>query len=190
MLNEWQMKVLAEAESIDYDAFNTSLQKLLSGLKSSAHARIIRQNYKGTGEQKAKRQIFVRFADGSPMDIWLLKGSVDFEGSAMTPDAKLPKAFSYAGMTPEEAYAKIKKGIIEWYDSGRKGIQYEAKTDPTLSNRARGFISDIKNQNRKSVTEKEIYDYIEKKYYLTGKQAESLFDTITDELFAKNIDIE
>jgi hypothetical protein len=114
MLNEWQMKVLAEAESIDYDAFNTSLQKLLSGLKRDAGAALVRQGYKGTGTKSARRQIFVRFKDENIMTIWLDMGSVFFDGSAMLPKTIVPKRFSYEGMTPEKAYAEIKKTILDW----------------------------------------------------------------------------
>jgi hypothetical protein len=102
---------------MDYDEFNTQLSKLTKKLKKEAGVATIRQNYKGTGSQKPVRQLWVNFKDGSVIDIWLKKGSVQFGGvvanSRKNPDT-VPVGFTTASTTPEVAYEAIKKGLIAW----------------------------------------------------------------------------
>jgi len=99
----------------DFNEFNTALAKLMRGLKRDVGAKIIRQGYRGTGSQKARRQIFVRWPDGTPLDIWLDKGSVQMGGiHNQTPPS--PATFP-AERTPEATYKKM-VGILKAWRSG------------------------------------------------------------------------
>ena len=84
----------------DPNAFNTKLAKLLQGLKRDANALSIRQNYRGTGRQIARRQLWVRYAD-HVVDLWLETRSLEIGGVVGVTGVRI----SYNDRTPEEVYA-------------------------------------------------------------------------------------
>lgn len=100
------------AEDDEDNVFNTALAKLMRGLKRDVGVKIIRQGYKGTGSQKARRQIFVRWPDSTALDIWLMKGSVQM-GGIMNQDPPRPDKFPMEG-TPEATYKKIVTVLKAW----------------------------------------------------------------------------
>jgi hypothetical protein len=100
-------------------AFNTTLAKLLQRLKRDAGAKNISQNYKGTGRQAYRRQLWVHFTSGAVIDLWLDNGYLKFGGVVMNPppgvEARpLIKAISYEGKTPEHVYTEAAKHLKEW----------------------------------------------------------------------------
>ncbi len=99
--------------------FNTKLAKLMQKLKKDAGAKSIAQNYKGTGSQAYRRQLWVHFASGAVIDLWLDKGYLKFGGVVMNgvPGAEgrsLPGGIKYEGKTPEHVYAEAAKHLKEW----------------------------------------------------------------------------
>ena len=60
-----------EAPSLDPKEFNTQLAKLLQKLKKDAGAESLQQNYKGTGSQVHRRQLYTIFKSGAVIDLWL-----------------------------------------------------------------------------------------------------------------------
>lgn len=62
----------AEAAFDTLVAQNAQLAKAFaSGLKKQAGAATVRQNYVGTGRAAFRRQVWVRFRDGSVIDLWV-----------------------------------------------------------------------------------------------------------------------
>lgn len=96
---------------MDFDAFNTALAKLIKSLKKDVGASHVRQGYKGTGAQKHRRQMFVRFADDSATDLWLDSGYLGTVGVVM---GKVPRMrISYEGKTPEQVYQELLQVLRE-----------------------------------------------------------------------------
>ena len=97
------------------DEFNTTLSKLMKGLKKDAGVKSIRQNYKGTGSQKAVRQLWVRFTGGSVIDIWLQHHTISFGGvvaNSVSGNVS-PGNIEKVG-TPQQTYQLIKSALIAW----------------------------------------------------------------------------
>jgi len=105
---------LAE-EEVDHDAYNAALAKLMKGLKHDASVKSMRQEYKGTGSQKARRQLWTRFKNGAVLDIWLDKGSVKFGGVVARPSYPDPRVIKNLPK-PEETYRRIKEILNKWLD--------------------------------------------------------------------------
>lgn len=108
-----------QADVQDKVEFNTKLSKLMKRLKKDAGATSITQNYRGTGSQKAVRQLWVRFKNGAVLDIWLNMGNVMFGGVVARhpehdntyPD---PRQINHADRTPEEVYRLAKDALKKW----------------------------------------------------------------------------
>lgn len=109
-----------QAQPKDFNEFNTKLARLIGkGLKKDAGAATIRQNYKGTGRKKARRQLWVNFKSGATIDIWVDMGFVKLggvvtrrpEGSeTVLSKTKIP----YGNQTPEQVYAEVAKVLKPW----------------------------------------------------------------------------
>lgn len=100
-------------EEVDHNEFNTALSKLMKRLKKDANVKSIRQNYRGTGKQKARRQLWTRFKDGRVLDIWLDMGSVKFGGVVQGPFPD-PRAIKNA-RTPAATYDRMVEILNKWY---------------------------------------------------------------------------
>lgn len=101
---------LTEAE--DPDAFNTALAKLMKRLKKDTGATKIRQNYKGTGGQKHRRQLYADWPNvgfGGGFDFWLETDRVKFGGVQSTSMPDMPHE-----ATPELTYRKMVPIVKAW----------------------------------------------------------------------------
>lgn len=113
------LRVLAE-EEMDPNEYNKALSKLLKRLKRDAGAESIRQNYKGTGKKKYKRQLWVQFKSGAVIDLWLEKdrlglgGVVKRRADPSKAPHPLPKAIKYEGKSPEEVYKEAARLLKRW----------------------------------------------------------------------------
>lgn len=94
--------------------YNTALAKLLRRLKRDLGATAVRQDYRGTGSQKAYRQIFVTFPDFS-IDLWLKENRVGL-GGVLTRLGSLAKG----ERAPEEMYEAIRAALKTALDSVEK----------------------------------------------------------------------
>jgi hypothetical protein len=107
-----------QAEFTDWTEYNTKLAKLMQKLKKDVGAGSIRQGYKGTGSQKARRQLWVRWKNEAVIDIWLDMGYVTFGGIVMNrpPGSDVTisaKKLPYKDK-PEQTYAEIVKILKPW----------------------------------------------------------------------------
>lgn len=103
-------------------AYNTTLAKLFQRLKKDAGAASIAQNYRGTGGQAHRRQLWVRFKSGAVIDLWLEHEGVRFGGVVKNAPAggthALPRGIQYAGKTPEQVYAEAATELRAWANPG------------------------------------------------------------------------
>jgi hypothetical protein len=108
----------------DIDAFNTQLAKLFQRLKKDAGASSIKQNYKGTGEQKFRRQLWCNFKSGAVMDIWFDKNGMRFGGVVRTGGADWigAKGVQYADKTPEQVYAEAMPIVRDWANPKKEDL--------------------------------------------------------------------
>lgn len=112
--------VLPADNNAKYGEFNTKLAKLMQKLKKDAGAKSIAQNYKGTGSQAFRRQLWVHFGSGAVIDLWLDKGYLKFGGVVMNgPPNKedkyhMPNAIPYGDKTPEHVYEEAAKHLKAW----------------------------------------------------------------------------
>ena len=101
---------------------NEGLSKQLKKLKKDLGAKTIKQNYRGTGAKKHRRQFWIRFANHSVIDVFLndndiqLGGVVwiDPRGNRVKPS---PDRIKYEE-TPERTYEKVKTVLKHWVDGG------------------------------------------------------------------------
>lgn len=104
----------------DIHAFNTALAKELKKLKKDAGVATIRQNYKGTGPQKFRRQLWTNFKSGAVIDLWLdsdslgLGGVVNRRANEKEPGHPLPKRIPYGDKTPAEVYREVMPLLKRW----------------------------------------------------------------------------
>jgi hypothetical protein len=97
--------------------FNTKLAKLMQGLKKGADAETIKGNYKGTGKQAFRRQLWVRFKNGAVIDLWLDNGYLKFGGVVARSNSggqTVPAGIIYKGKTPEDVFDLALKAIKAW----------------------------------------------------------------------------
>lgn len=66
-------------------AFNTALAKHMAKLKKDLGVAKVQQNYKGTGKQAHRRQIWVSFEDMNSLDVWLDSGFAKLGGVINAP---------------------------------------------------------------------------------------------------------
>lgn len=62
------------------EAFTGAISKALGQFKKDAGIKSIRQSYKGTGAQRARRQLWITFTDGRVTDLWLGADSYQIGG--------------------------------------------------------------------------------------------------------------
>jgi len=104
---------LQEDDALDPIEFNTQLAKLMQKLKKDAGAASIKGGYKGTGGQKHRRQVWVKWADGPTIDIFLADDYVQL-GGVIGPQIRVKKQ-----ATPEDTYQKVVlAGIRAWMKAG------------------------------------------------------------------------
>lgn len=94
----------------DVVAFNAALAKMMGKLKKALGAQHVNMGYKGTGSKSYKRQIFMRLADGTAVDVWLDYGFAQIGGVMALPGAdKSP--IEYQGKTPSDVYDELLKRL-------------------------------------------------------------------------------
>jgi len=105
-------EALSDEASIAYTA---TLAKLLQRLKKDAGALMVSQNYRGTGSKAYRRQLWVRFASGAVVDLWLERTGVRLGGVVLRSGlTKLPGVIPYDGRSPEEVYAQLAPLLRDW----------------------------------------------------------------------------
>ncbi len=116
--------------------FNTPLSKLMQGLKKHAGAKSVTQNYKGTGSQSYRRQLWVSFVDGSCIDVWLNESSAQL-GGVVTRNSNAAHApletrhVSYEGRTPEQVYKEVSRILAAWV-SATCQLHEDCKAHPSI----------------------------------------------------------
>ena len=108
-------------------------------MKKDAGAETIRQNYRGTGSQKAVRQIFVRFRSGAVVDLWLRHGFLEFGGVVARGGGGpgLPKGVVYQSRTVEQVYQEALGHLQAWANPMGLANQSIVRAVPFANNRAR-----------------------------------------------------
>ena len=119
---------LEEGGNTDLLAFNTTLAKLMQRLKKDAGAESISQNYRGTGSQAFRRQLWVRFKSGAVIDLWLDNGRLGFGGVVMNrppgnAPGVLPKSLPYGDKSPEQVYAEAAELLKVWATPDMSGAR-------------------------------------------------------------------
>lgn len=103
---------------VDED-YTAAIAKLVQGLKREGHVESVRQNYKGTGKERARRQLWVNFTGGGVMDIWFNHTGVSFGGIVK----RLPRGqgsgialpnVPYNGRAPEAVWEDVRGWILAW----------------------------------------------------------------------------
>jgi hypothetical protein len=87
---------------VDALEFNTTLAKLLQSLKKDCGAEKVQQNYRGTGKQNFRRQLYVR-VPGGLIDLWLEHGMIRLGGCIGAGSGVV----IYGEKTPAEVYAEV-----------------------------------------------------------------------------------
>jgi hypothetical protein len=95
------------SDPIDIEAqYTADIGKELLRLRSAYGLQGIRQNYRGTGRQRARRQLYIRLENGALVDVWL--NSSDYEIGGVTL-IRIRGTFPYGGRPP----ATIAREIAE-----------------------------------------------------------------------------
>ena len=98
-------------------AFNVLLAKRLQALKRDAGAESVKANYKGTGRQRFRRQLWVRFVRGMTVDLWLEQDRISFLGVTQRgvrgPNGVVTE-IQYAGRSPDEVYKEVAAVLAHW----------------------------------------------------------------------------
>jgi hypothetical protein len=91
----------------DPKAYNAAVARLAQRLKRDVGAENVAQNYKGTGSQAHRRQLWVRYPNptGRGVDVWLDSGFAQIGGVMATPAGVTQRRLVYGEQTPEEVYA-------------------------------------------------------------------------------------
>ena len=96
-------------------AFNAAVAKLIGkNLKKDAGASAIRQNYKGTGKQAHRRQLYINIGDAAGVDVWLDSGYVNIGGVLSAPKGFETKKMM-GDMTPEQVYQWLSGTLKKMY---------------------------------------------------------------------------
>lgn len=85
-------------------AFTAAVAKALLTHRKDVGITNVRQNYKGTGSQRARRQLWISFDDGRAVDVWL-----DADGFTVGGVTQLRMAgrFDYGDRTPLDVAADV-----------------------------------------------------------------------------------
>ena len=96
-------------------AFNAAVAKLIGkNLKKDAGASAIRQNYKGTGKQAHRRQLYINIGDAASVDVWLDSGYVKI-GGVLDPPKRHETKKMLADLTPEQVYQWLAGTLKKMY---------------------------------------------------------------------------
>lgn len=87
-----------ETETATREAFTGQIGRALGPYKKGAGLKSIRQNYKGTGSQRARRQLYIQLTTGQVIDVWLDTDSYILGGVTVT---RVPGRWPYGDRTPE-----------------------------------------------------------------------------------------
>lgn len=103
----------------DLNEFNTQLSKEMKKLKKDLGANNIRQNYKGTGSQAHRRQLWVHLPNNGCIDIWIDSGFVQLGGVvANRPGGgggyPNPRNIPYGDKTPQQVYMEVLASLTAW----------------------------------------------------------------------------
>jgi hypothetical protein len=85
------------ATTSEQEAFTAAISKALVSLKKGAGLKSIRQNYKGTGTQRARRQLWIYLTDGRAVDVWLEADRYTIGGVNAT---RIPGTWHYGDWPP------------------------------------------------------------------------------------------
>ncbi len=95
-------------------------KRIGKGLKKDLGAKTVRQNYKGTGSQAARRQLYCRFSTGAVIDIWIgtdgvrLGGVVEIDGAG---NRVKPATNIVRGDDIEVIYGAVKDALDPWVNA-------------------------------------------------------------------------
>ena len=98
------------AEPVEVDPIDVAMQFTASVAKELLKFRrthgfaTVRQNYKGTGRQRAVRQLWIRLGNGGGVDVWLEKDHFTVGGVTLI---KVPGKFPYGVKAPVEVAKEI-----------------------------------------------------------------------------------
>lgn len=107
-----QGKVSTKVGSAEYTG---QLSKAIKKYKKRLGIKSIRQNYKGTGRNKHRRQLYLRFKNGAVMDIWLESSGVTFGGVVMRGGrGRKPSSVPYNDRSAKEVSADVRREIHSW----------------------------------------------------------------------------
>ena len=133
------------------EQFTASIARELMKYRKSHGLISIRQNYKGTGSQRATRQLWVRFTSGA-VDVWLHPGSYDIGGVTML---RIPGQTAYGNRTPADIAKEIaekinmafnakvaKTRIATTFLDGMRKQQAAKKVNEIMARHTRGFFTD------------------------------------------------
>lgn len=63
-----------------FESFTAALSRAIQKHKKTLGISLVRQSYKGTGSNAARRQLWIRFNNDKAIDIWLEEDHVSFCG--------------------------------------------------------------------------------------------------------------
>ena len=134
--------------------FTADVAKELMRFRKSHGLISIRQNYKGTGRQRASRQLWVRLDQGA-VDVWLNPGSYSIGGVTQM---RLSGEFSYGPKSPAEVAKEIAEKINAAFNvkvakvarslnattflDGLRKPQAAKKVNEIMARHSKGFFSD------------------------------------------------
>ena len=102
----------------DLVAYNTDLAKKIKGVKRDLGVKTIKQGYKGTGGQKHRRQVWLRWEDGSVVDVWLDDGFFRFGGIVSQVGGRevqvSPRQIDYDGKPVDTIYREVVTALQAW----------------------------------------------------------------------------
>jgi hypothetical protein len=87
--------------------FTADVSKQILKLRNEYGLKSVRQNYKGTGSQRANRQLFISFSSGDLVDVWLKDTTYKIGGVTQL---RVRGEFPYSDKTP----SVIAKDVCEW----------------------------------------------------------------------------
>ena len=104
---------------IDEEKFTDMIAKAFKKHKKVAGITNVRQNYKGTGSKRARRQLYIKFDNGAVIDIVLSPESVQYMGVvAIRADGKRiepqPRGFKYENMKVADIGKRIADDLASW----------------------------------------------------------------------------
>ena len=107
-----------EPAPIDQEKYTGKIAKELRRLKKDLGFKSIKQEYKGTGSQKANRQMWTRGPGAAVIDIWIYPSMIGF-GQVVAMNSKgerirpVPSSIPHEATIPE-TYEKVKEILANW----------------------------------------------------------------------------